>query len=75
MQAAAVRMPAIGTPERQAIEKLNEDLVSASLGTLAPVIRDDAEIQVVGCSHNSAGLNAICAKAKCEIERISEDGR
>ena len=75
MQAAAVRMPAIGTPERLAVEEINEALVSAALGTLAPVIRDDAEIQVVGCSHNSAGLKAIWAKAKCEIERISEDGR
>jgi hypothetical protein len=75
LQAAAVRMPAIGTAERQAIEKLNENLVSASLGTLAPVVRDDAEIQVVGCSHNTAGLKAICCRAKCDIERISEDGR
>ena len=59
MQAAAVRMPAIGTPERLAVERINEALVSAGLGTMAPVIRDDAEIQVVGCSHNSAGLKAI----------------
>ena len=74
-QAAAVRMPPIGTAERVAIEKANEDLVSAALGTLAPVVNDDAEIAVVGCSHNSAGLKAIHAKARCDVEGISTDGR
>ena len=74
LQAAAVRMPPNGTTARREIEMKNEELVGASMGTLAPVIRDDAEIMVVGCSHNSAGLKAINAKARCSIDSISENG-
>ena len=74
-QACAVRMPAKGSDERKAIELENMKLVAASHGQLAPVIADDAEIMVTGCSHNSAGLKAINAGAKCSVERISENGR
>ena len=74
-QAAAVRMPPQGSAQRKAIETKNEELVATSGAQLAPVVRDDAEIMVVGCCHNSAGLKAINAQGKCTIERISENGR
>ena len=75
LQACAVRMPPKGSDARKEIERLNEELVAAAHGHLAPVLRDDAEIMVTGCSHNSAGLKAIHAGAKCIVERISENGR
>ena len=74
-QAAAVRMPMHGTSEREEIEEANEELVVASCGTLAPVVKDACDVMVVSCSHNSAGLKGICAKAKCTIDRISENGK
>lgn len=74
-QAAAVKLPGFGTPERDVIESLNEKLVDASMGTLAPVERDHCEVMVISCSHNSAGLKAINAKAKCAVPRISEGGK
>ena len=74
-QAAAVRMPMHGTSEREAIEEANEELVVASCGTLAPVVKDACDVIVISCSHNSAGLKGICAKAKCTIDRISENGK
>jgi hypothetical protein len=73
-QAAAVRMPPVGTAARTAIEAKNIELSAAAMGHLAPVVQGDAEVMVVGCSHNTAGLKAINAKAKCDIERISDGG-
>ena len=64
LQACAVRMPPKGSDDRKEIERLNEELVAAAKGQLAPVVRDDAEIMVTGCSHNSAGLKAINAGGK-----------
>ena len=72
LQACGVRMPPKGSDERKEIERMNEELVAAAHGHLAPVVRDDAEIMVTGCSHNSAGLKAIHAVAKCNVDRISE---
>ena len=73
-QAAAVRMPGPGTPERKKIEQLNAELVASSAGTLAPVMPDVCEIMVISCNHNTSGLKAVDAKAKCDIERISQNG-
>ena len=73
--AAAVRLPNRGSKQRRAIELENERLVIRAQGTLAPVIRDDADIMVTSCNHNSAGLKAANAGAKCSIERISDAGR
>ena len=73
-QAMAIRMPERGSKEAAAIEVANEKLVLRSGGTLAPVLRAIAEIQVMGCTHNTAGLAAVNAGAKCDIPRISERG-
>ena len=74
LQACAVRMPPAGSKERLSIEIANELLVGRSGATLAPVERENAEIMVCGCTHNTAGLKAINAQAKCTIPRISEHG-
>ena len=74
-QACAVRMPPYGSPARLTIELKNEELVAASMGQLAPVIRDDATVAVTGCNHNTAGLKAMNAKANCSIPRLSEHGK
>ena len=66
LQACGVRMPPKGSDERKETERMNEELVAAAHGHLAPVVRDDAEIMVAGCSHNSAGLTAIHAGGKVQ---------
>ena len=72
--AAAVRMPGQGTKERRAIEEANERLCMRAEGTLAPVVRDAAEVQILSCNHLTAGLKAVNAGARCTIPRISENG-
>ena len=64
LQACGVRMPPKGSDDRMDIERANEELVAGAQGQLAPVVPDDAEIMVTGCSHNSAGLKAINAGGK-----------
>ena len=59
LQARAVRMPSKGSEERKEIERRSMELVAAA--QLAPVVPDDAEVMVTVCSHNTAGLKAICA--------------
>jgi len=73
-QACAVRMPPNGSDARRDIEAANANLVIRSGGSLGPVLADDAEVMVTGCNHNSAGLKAINANARCSIPRISEGG-
>ena len=73
-QACAVRMPPNGSDARRDIEAANANLVTRSGGSLGPVLADDAEVMVTGCNHNSAGLKAINANARCNIPQISEGG-
>ena len=70
--AAAVRLPAHGAKARRECEIKNEEVAMQAQGALAPVIRDAAEIAVISCSHNTAGMAAANAGAKCGIERISD---
>ena len=73
--AASVKLPPAGHPVRTEWERKNIALVNAAGGTLGPCVPGDADVAVLGCNHNTAGLKAIWSKAKCSIERISEHGR
>lgn len=73
--AAAVKLPPIGSDARRRIEAKNEELVNSANGKLGKVVRDECDIAVLSCNHNTAGLKGINCKAKCNIDSISADGR
>ena len=73
--AAAVKLPPIGSDARRRIEEKNEELVAAANGKLGKVVRDECDIAVLSCNHNTAGLKGINCKAKFNIDSTSADGR